>query len=228
VGESDGQMLRGALRMGSALVALADKYTQQRLVMLLKSVLHVAKTNRKYFRTMHFVIHYIVKWCRRRPELPQWLSIDAGGSSQCQNQNRWLEQWLKERSGNGGDWQGGGNFATSLFGAGDGVEDSRQPTRWTWCADMIPYVRKIVKGEAITKEAIPPVAGDSDADVQDSANAKRPSASGSGAVSGTSTASTRSQLPILSKVQMATALVAAQQRQQQQVYANAGAHMTAW
>merc|ERR1719373_1084913 len=102
----------------------------------------MAKQNRNHFQTMRFVIHYIIRWCRRRPELPEWLARDAGGSSRCLGEYRWLEQWLKEKTGGGGDWQGWqggnypGNFASSLFGTGEN-EDPARATRMTWCAEML-------------------------------------------------------------------------------------------
>ena len=96
VDECDGHALRAVLRMGSALVDLSDALVQQRSIFLVKSVLHVAKNNRRYFATMQLVVHYVIKWCKRRPELPQWLLRDAGGGTPGAGPYRWLEGWLKE------------------------------------------------------------------------------------------------------------------------------------
>jgi len=171
VDESDGRALRAALRMGTALVDLDDSLAQPRGVFLLKSLLHVAKNNRKNFRTMHPVVHYIVKWCRRRPLLPQWLLSDVGASSFGAGHYRWLETWLKECA-NGAvepwnSWQAGsypGQYSaaptyrrfeysqgTESGGTSEGTHDPAGNARWAWCNDMLPLVRKIVRGDSLPK-----------------------------------------------------------------------------
>jgi len=171
VDESDGRALRAALRMGTALVDLDDSLAQPRGVFLLKSLLHVAQNNRKNFRTMHPVLHYVVKWCRRRPLLPPWLLADVGASSLGAGQYRWLETWLKDCA-NGAvepwnSWQSGGypgqlsaaptyrrleyGQGTESGGSSEGVHDPAGSARWAWCNDMLPLVRKIVRGDSLPK-----------------------------------------------------------------------------
>jgi hypothetical protein len=209
--ESEGQALRGALRMGTALVALSDGLIQRRCAFLLKSVLHVAKNNRKHFRTMQLVIFYIVRWCRRRREIPQWFAADCGGSNVALTQYRWLEAWTKENAAGGGDWQ-----------------DTGRSTQWSWCADMLPYVKKIIRGDVLCKEAIPPGAGDSDLEKEVAAPASqgRPSTATvmprAGGLAGK--AALAMKLPVLSKVQVVNAMAIAQQ---QRLQAQAAASM-AW
>jgi len=151
VEESDGRALRSALRAGTALVALSDGFVRERTVFLLKGVLHVARNNRRYFRTMHLVVHYLVKWCRRRQELAGWLLADGGGSG---GNYRWVEAWLKECIHNGGDAWAGGSYGT----------DPGRDARWAWCSEVLPHVRRIVRGEAPAREANA-LPTDSDADL---------------------------------------------------------------
>eukprot|EP00932_Pfiesteria_piscicida_P003317 SRR837773.1323.p2 GENE.SRR837773.1323~~SRR837773.1323.p2 ORF type:complete len:277 (-),score=60.39 SRR837773.1323:52-882(-) len=139
VEDSDGRALRSALRAGTWLVALADPLARERGVFLVKSVLYVARNNRRYFRTMHLVIHYLIKWCRRRPELPGWLYADGGGGHY-----RWLEGWLKDCIGNGGDV-----WVTNGYAGADAGRDAR----WAWCSEVLPMVRRIVRGEPPGREA---------------------------------------------------------------------------
>jgi len=240
--ESDGRALRGALRMGSTLVNLSDTFTQPRSVFLLKSVLHVAKHNRKYFRTMHLMIHYIVKWCRRRPELPQWLLSDAASMALGTGQYRWLETWVRENTGGGGDswsgWQAGaysGSLSSSVFrrsdtGVGDGGDSGTGipgPTRWSWCSEILPYVRKITRGEPITKEPIIS-SGDSDfepLEAQPPPPGKRPMLVPPvrSSISGY-----QMRAPILSKVQMVSVLAAAQRSNMAMASTGTGGAVTAW
>lgn len=193
----DGGALRDfrILRLGTALVELSDRCAQQRCVFLVKSVLHVAKNNPK-FRVMHSVIHYFVKWCRRRTELPQWLQSDAAHVSV--GSQKWLETWLKDamNAADSQNWNSNGPYG----------RDDTVASKLAWCQEMLPLVKRIARGEALPKE----VGGDSDGESNRTSPLSR-SANGS-----------RFQVPVLSKVQIVEMLVTQQQqqRQHQQQHAN--------
>jgi len=193
----DGGALRDfrILRLGTALVELSDRCAQQRSVFLVKSVLHVAKNNPK-FRVMHSVIHYFVKWCRRRTELPQWLQSDAAHVSV--GSQKWLETWLKDamNAADSQSWNSNGPYG----------RDDTVASKLAWCQEMLPLVKRIARGEALPKE----VGGDSDGESNRTSPLSR-SANGS-----------RFQVPVLSKVQIVEMLVTQQQqqRQHQQQHAN--------
>lgn len=98
VDEADGRALRAALRMGSALIGIGDDLARPRSVFLVSSLLHVARSNRRYQHTVQLVVRYLLRWCRMRPELPQWLQeddLDGAGAVQY----RWLEAWLRDNLG---------------------------------------------------------------------------------------------------------------------------------
>lgn len=217
--ECDGRALRTTLRMGSALIDLSDAFTQQRGVFLLKSLLHVARNNRKYFRTMHVIVHYILKWCRLRPELPQWLLSDAGNS----NQYRWLEAWVKENSSAGGNdaWQGWqtGGYPGQMAGIGAthaaAPQDAAGSAKWNWCSEVLPLVRRLVRGEALPRSGGGDAEAGGDSDAEAAAQANTPELAAGGRERPVVLPAPRTLLgaarvppPVLSKVQMVNSLAA--------------------
>jgi len=166
----------------------------------------------------------------------------VGGTGLGANQYRWLEAWIKDNASGGYDYwpnmqtnqyQGRHGSGSSM---GGGMRDDFGGGGWSgWCADVLPHVRKIVRGEPVPK-ALPGEDRDSEHDFPMAAMAGRarpplvtPSTSRAALASGAPAgAASRHHIPHLSKAQQIDALMIAAQRRQHAAGPANGAAGSGW